>query len=474
MDDFLTLSRRDFLAAAGTLGALAGFTLFTGGCESFIHKIRNRPTRRNIAHLPPNDPIVQTYRDAVTAMKALPAADPRSWEKQANIHFDHCPHGNWYFLPWHRAYLYYFERICRKLTGNHSFALPYWNWSTSPSIPGVFWGAGNPLFDANRAATAASMASAAFVGPSVLENILNEPNFFVFASGQAVGQRTFSTYGMLEGTPHNYVHGFVGGDMGAFHSPRDPVFWTHHNMVDCMWVEWNINRRHPNTNDPAWTNFTFTDFADENGNSVTVNAITTVLYPYFSYQFEPCHPAEARPGAILEQATLEKFLREGAAVKLEFERRFEIRRSVTAIVGRPATAAIPVEPGVLRSVLEAGPKTSAILTVAGAELPSQSDFFVRVFLNKPDATQQTPIDDPHYAGSFAIFFDAKAMREEGRHGKPGYVVDITPTIRRLAGAGALTSDNQVAVSLVPVPFEGREVAGKQITIERLELGVAHF
>ena len=56
-------------------------------------------------------------------MIALPAADGRSWNKQALIHNNHCTHGNWWFLPWHRAYLFYFEAICRKLTGNNDFAL---------------------------------------------------------------------------------------------------------------------------------------------------------------------------------------------------------------------------------------------------------------------------------------------------------------------------------------------------------------
>ena len=34
-----------------------------------------------------------------------------------------CMHGNWWFLPWHRGYLYFFERIVRKISGDDSFRL---------------------------------------------------------------------------------------------------------------------------------------------------------------------------------------------------------------------------------------------------------------------------------------------------------------------------------------------------------------
>ena len=158
MEDLSFFSRRDFMKGATALG-ITGLAVWSGACESACEKIKNRPTRRNIANLPANDPIIQTYKDAVAAMKALPNSDGRNWNKQADIHNNKCPHQNWWFLPWHRAYLANFESICRKLTGNNDFALPYWNWTTSPSIPAPFWGNGNPLFNNTRVATQSSVAS---------------------------------------------------------------------------------------------------------------------------------------------------------------------------------------------------------------------------------------------------------------------------------------------------------------------------
>lgn len=476
-------SRRDFLRGTATFG-VANLALWAGGCESCVQQIKNRPTRRNISNLAANDPIITTYQQAVTAMKNLPSRDPRNWERQADIHFNSCKHCNWLWLPWHRTYLLYLERICRKLTGDDKFALPYWNWVTHPAIPDAFWGQGNPLFDPNRVATQGEPAESWYIGASVIQNILNEPNFDLFASskpqsGQDLHFSLNPTTGMLEGTPHNNIHNFVGGDMAQFHSPHDPIFYTHHNMLDCLWTHWNINLNHPNTNDPDWTNFSITDFVDEDGNPVTVSVATTVLFPIFSYQFEPCSLTAGQVGAKLQGKQLEQFLRTGAPSKLEFVKRFELKQLVKAAVDKPAIDAVEVQPEAFRSALEADTRTRVVLSIAEVEVPVQRDFFVRVFLNKPDASATTPIDDPHYAGSFGFFFDEAALKgAEGQTGmverpKTGFLVDVRPTLTRLNQGGAISSSGKVEVSFVPVPYGHREAFG-HLTLGRIELGIARF
>lgn len=281
MFDF-DFSRRDFLRGGASLSALA-LLAATGGCEALRDAIRNRPIRRDVTTAAAaND--VAIYGDAVAAMKALPSSDPRNWTNQAEIHLNFCPHGNWFFLPWHRAYLFYFERICRELTGESGFALPFWNWQKDRAVPAQFWGAGNPLDHSPRTATPASQAIDGWVGPQTMEDIFDLTNFEQFASYESSAPRggTGGGYGSLEATPHNNIHGFVGGTMGSFMSPLDPVFWCHHNMIDCCWVEWNINRGNANTNDSDWLNFTFTEFVDGDGTAVEVSILATVLMPLLS------------------------------------------------------------------------------------------------------------------------------------------------------------------------------------------------
>jgi tyrosinase len=79
--------------------------------------------------------VVASYKTAIRAMLALPADDPRNWYRYTLIHTLDCAHGNWWFLPWHRAYLAWFERICRELSGDPEFALPYWDWTSEPRVP---------------------------------------------------------------------------------------------------------------------------------------------------------------------------------------------------------------------------------------------------------------------------------------------------------------------------------------------------
>ena len=40
-----------------------------------------------------------------------------------------CQHRSWFFFPWHRIYLYWFERILRQASGDPELTLPYWNYS---------------------------------------------------------------------------------------------------------------------------------------------------------------------------------------------------------------------------------------------------------------------------------------------------------------------------------------------------------
>lgn len=478
MDAQTLLSRREVLKGLGAMGAMS-FAVFMGGCEELIEIIENRPVRRDISKLSPTDPIIQTYQAAVSAMKALPSTDRRNWNQQALIHFNHCPHGNWYFLPWHRAYLLAFEQICRKLTGNSDFALPYWNWTANPSVPSVFWGAGNPLFDPNRVITATDVADPNFIGPAVVDSILNEPNFLVFASGQVTGQRDRDTYGRLEGTPHNYIHGWIdGSDMGTFMSPLDPVFWTHHNMIECCWVEWNIERHHPNTNDPQWMNFQFNgDFCDPNGSPINVPVVETLLYPLLSYRFEPCKPnVGAAPMSKhlsrREAKALIKFVKHGAKVHLDFEKRYTLQRTLEVTPGHPISGTIQIDPKEFHRALISESSRRLLLTLGGAELPDKADYFVRVFVNKPDASAETPLGDPHYAGSFAFFFDESAHQHgsEAPTSKPGYIVEIGETLRRLNSAGSLPTD-QVSIQLIPVTFPNRAAKPNRFSVQSLELGI---
>jgi tyrosinase len=461
----MTQDRREFM---GTVLAGASSTML-GGCattRSVQEATVTRPIRRSVTGLASSSPILTAYRTAIAAMKALPSSDRRNWTNQARIHNDYCPHGNWLFLPWHRAYLLYFERICRNLSGMADFALPYWNWSVTRRVPAPFWS--GQLLDRNRIATASSVADSGAVGAPVLGSILSETNFQIFGSGSipaTAGQRTRSTYGRLEGTPHNYIHGFIGGDMGNFMSPLDPIFWLHHTMIERCWVNWNFDRGHANPSDPGWLNREFTEFCDENGNPVRVTVAETLGYPATYYRYDDVGPGAAGVGAAAadSSAVQNEALREarsGANVNLEVVRQFTAPQPAVAEIDRPTAIRIPVDPQALRT---AGERT--LLVLEGVSLNHTEDFSVRVFINKPDATANTPPEDPHFAGAFA-FFDHQATDANHDHGDGNFVLDVSDVMKRLGiEGGAIEAD------VVLVPFPGRQPRTRALTISATELRV---
>jgi tyrosinase len=471
----IAIDRRSLLGGSLSLGALAS-SVALGGCEDFFNKIRKRPVRKNVATLDPNGSVITTFKNAVQAMKGLPTTDNRYWNNQATIHNNHCPHGNWFFLSWHRAYLFAFENICRKLTGDSSFALPYWHWQAQPSIPGPFWGSGNPLFDSNRVATQSSVADANFIGADALQGVLDNTNFELFASGSATALRGGpKVYGAVEATPHNYIHGtFVQGDMGAFMSPLDAVFWCHHCMIDCMWVAWNIRCGNSNTSDTTWTQFSFTDFFDENGAATTITTLATILMPLLSYRYDdplighgtcpsgaspisttpappPKGPWTMKKAEDIDRDTLRKFLEKGRPSKLDIVSKLPVGRGLTLNPGKPEASRTPLQAGQLAPVLAGGQRL--LLSIADVKQPPEKDAFLRAFVNLPEASAETPTSDPHYAGSFAFF--------GGDHGQmPGmaagadegvsFLVDASETVRRLKAQNQLGDETAVAVTLVPV------------------------
>ena len=123
----ITMSRRSALQLGGALAL-----------SSVVPRAARAQTRRyrrtNVSGAAGKKALA-SYRKAVRAMLALPPSDARNWYRIALVHALDCPHGNWWFLPWHRGFLGYFEQICRELSGDPDFALPYWDWTAEPRIP---------------------------------------------------------------------------------------------------------------------------------------------------------------------------------------------------------------------------------------------------------------------------------------------------------------------------------------------------
>jgi tyrosinase len=123
------LTRRSFLKT--TIGAVGAATLPLGNISA---QTSAKYTRYNLKSSGGQKALV-SYAKGIKAMLNLPADHPQNWFRNAFIHLMDCPHGNWWFYVWHRAYLGYFEQTIRNLSGDNTFAIPYWDWTTLPQIP---------------------------------------------------------------------------------------------------------------------------------------------------------------------------------------------------------------------------------------------------------------------------------------------------------------------------------------------------
>ena len=470
-------TRRDLLAASGAMAAFAAINSgFFRTASAYYQPVH---IRRDVGAMQPDDPVLVTYRAAVEAMHALPTSDRRSWRGQAEIHLDFCPHGNWFFLPWHRAYLYYFEEICRELAGDDTFALPYWNWTIDPQLPATFWGATNPLDPDRwndpdnlvppgppwRGVGSNDSADATFVGATVIQDILDETDFEQFASFKSSAPRPtqppFGGYGDLEGTPHNYVHGFVGGHMGDFLSPLDPIFWLHHCNIDRLWAEWNAPPLgNANTADSDWLDFEFAqDFVDRNGNAAPINVSATEQTTALGYVYDTVPALVAQPLAARAPVALM-----AERVEERYQATNERPTRLLQPTGIAVATTMPVIPDAVmtldaRARTAAGRRVLARLTDISPPATT-AGFYVNVFVNCPYLTAETPTNDPHYATSFAFFGHP--------HAEPAFSVDITEPLTRLNRLGRPATD-QIEVQLLPLPIPGREPRDVDFTVGKVEI-----
>ncbi|KAL5575481.1 hypothetical protein UlMin_017180 [Ulmus minor] len=266
-------------------------------------KLRVRPPAHAL------DPAyLKKFNRALALMKALPDSDPRSFKNQANVHCAYCNgaydqvgfpdldlqvHNNWLFFPFHRYYLYFFEKILGKLINDPTFAIPFWNWDAPAGMqmPAAYTNPTSPLYDALRnqnhlpptivnlvsfsssTDTTSDEQIAANLAIMYRQMVSNSRSPLLFFGGEyRAGEASESEAGSIENLPHGPVHVWTGDntqpngeDMGNFYSAgRDPIFYAHHSNVDRMWNIWKtLGGRRQDITDPDWLNAGFI-FYDEN------------------------------------------------------------------------------------------------------------------------------------------------------------------------------------------------------------------
>ncbi len=205
-----SLSRREVLRLLSFLSAsAAGVGTIPLISELFASKATAQTSsvyvRENIATFMQSPTKIAALRRGIQVMQSRSDTNPTSWIYQANMHgipssesrrltaWRTCNHGSFFFFPWHRMYLYYFERILRQASGDPTLALPYWNYSDFPdqrTLPEPFRnpllsdGSTNSLYVEQRAPGINQGTTALASAEVSYEGAFQRTNFFHTSSGQ--------------------------------------------------------------------------------------------------------------------------------------------------------------------------------------------------------------------------------------------------------------------------------------------------
>ncbi len=146
------------------------------------------------------------------------------------------------FTSFHRFMLLHYELMLRTAAPQYDYlALPYWDWRTDPPKSTIlpltatnspnFWYFN--MLDINKFTGWGLTRSASLTDLSSLPSQTTYTNAVTSPTFWSTSSTSFSR--ILEGSNHNGAHVWVGGTMATGASPRDPIFFIHHCMVDKIW-----------------------------------------------------------------------------------------------------------------------------------------------------------------------------------------------------------------------------------------------
>ncbi len=475
-----------------------------------------------------SDEDIQDLRDAYAAayeISEIAIGDGRGYTAIARGHGydqDLCHADDRVFLTWHRAYIYVMERTLnsalkwKRGDDKLELTLPFWDWTLFDASTDAPNGLPKVLNDAtytdaqgtqvpnplNAAKSMYRVVSQGLQGQQQftqrfadnfrgtidqlkddVERYLSNPDFARFSSDLNFG---------AHGTVHVRVGGAGAasplpgnaGDMSSVVSAAyDPIFWLHHSQVDKIWFDWQ--QTHPNSTVPQHV----LDTVVYNGfrGSQVIDAERDLRYIYSD---EEVPAAEEVGGTVPVAADI-------SGGDADEEPDTEVTPDASAQPdpggsdsGTPSAPSGGAAGGGAPSGGAAGGGSALYPVLDIGELiggfrraqldfhqlrPPKRSYEIRVFINKPDATEETPCSDPAYGGRLMLFGHGNCHGAKGhcnpklaerddydlradhplRFEHTKYVIDVTRGLRRELLNASLP--HPVRITLITIDAEGKAV-----------------
>ncbi len=460
---------------------LVGLWIVTSIATTWAQPIPPVFPRQNINAFMTQPARLDALRRGIQVMKQRPASNPTSWAFQSNVHgttlsganWNQCQHRHWWFLAWHRAYLYYMERMLQRAANEPRLRIPYWNYTAANSraLPAPFRDPSSSLFVPGRALVSATdqvTPSSVNIATAMSRTVFIGSNAQLgFGGGRENAPVQFpfeNKAGSLEVLPHNAIHVQVGGIMqNPSTAATDPIFWIHHSNIDRLWVNWLASGGgRANPTDAAFLNATFRLY-NENGVLVThrvsdfIGSTARLGYYYddspppatpVAAATAPAQPAVQAVKAQAETTTNMIFTTIGAVTNAE----------PTPILAEPVTFPVALntqlpQAQALARGRDSGGKTPCryLLVLDDIEFDKPPTNIYQIYINQPDATINTSIQLLTYIGVLSFFEPYPMNHNNHAHhdATRSNTFDITATIRRLQ-ASPNFNPNQLTVTVVPI------------------------
>nr|AFJ79640.1 chloroplast polyphenol oxidase [Solanum melongena] len=445
---------------------------------------------------------IAKYNLAISRMKHLDTTEPLNpigFKQQANIHCAYCNgaykigdkvlqvHNSWLFFPFHRWYLYFYERILGSIIDDPTFALPYWNWDHPKGMrmPAMFDGEGTALYDQvrNQSHRNGRVMDLGSFGDEVQttelqlmsnnltlmyrQMVTNAPCPRMFFGALYVLGNNVEAPGTIEVIPHGPVHVWTGTvpgttlpngrtshgeNMGHFYSAGlDPVFFCHHSNVDRMWSEWKaIGGKRRDISHKDWLNSEFF-FYDENGDPFRVKVRDCLDTKKMGYDYAPM-PRPWRNFKPITKASVGKVDTSSLPPVSQVFPLAKLDKAISFSINRPASSRTQQEKN----------EQEEMLTFNNIKYDNRNYVRFDVFLNVDSNVNADELDKAEFAGSYTNLPHVHRVGENTDHVA---TATLQLAITELLEDIGLEDEDTIAVTLVPKKGgEGISIEGATISL----------